>query len=368
MAMANTVLCMNGGDQETIYANNSLLQKTILLKTRPIIEDTIKDMFNKALPTCSKIADLGCASGPNTFFLISQVINTVQSICCQQGLKKSPEFQVFLNDLPGNDFNTIFRSVTGFYSRLNEENRDMHLGLCFIAGVLGSFYGRLFPEKSMHFINSSYSVHWLSEIPVGLENNKGNIYMAKSSPPDVLKAYSEQFQKDFSNFLRLRSEEIISGGRMLLTLVGRTVADPISKDCCYLWELLAKSLSDLVAEGQIEESDLNSFNMPYYNPYKEEVWDIIQKEGSFDLDKLEIFKVNWDHEDDDSNKNFVFNKYRSGQNVANCIRAITEPMLTNHFGETVIDNLFTKYAEHVAEHLSKEKTKYVNVVISMIRK
>jgi jasmonate O-methyltransferase len=85
-------------------------------------------------------------------------------------------------------------------------------------------------------------------VPEGISNNKGNIYMAKASPPNVFKAYLEQFQKDFSLFLRLRSEEIIQGGRVVLTFLGRSIDDPRSKDCCLFWELLAKSLLDLAAK------------------------------------------------------------------------------------------------------------------------
>ena len=72
--------------------------------------------------------------------------------------------------------------------------------------------------------------------------------MATASPPNVFKAYQEQFQKDFSLFLRLRSEEIIQGGRVVLTFLGRSIDDPRSKDCCLFWELLAKSLLDLAAK------------------------------------------------------------------------------------------------------------------------
>ncbi|OMP09006.1 SAM dependent carboxyl methyltransferase [Corchorus olitorius] len=192
--------------------------------------------------------------------------------------------------------------------------------------------------------------------------------MAKTSPPNVFKAYLDQFEKDFSNFLRSRSEELVAGGGMLLTLIGRSIADPTSKDCCSLWDLLTKSLLELAAEGLVEESDVDSFNMPFYTPCKEEILEIVEKEGSFDLDKLEIFQVDWDPEVDFSDKNLVFNKYKSGQNVANCIRAVTESLLASHFGKTIIDDLFSRYAKYVADHLSVEKTKFVNVVISLIRK
>ncbi|KAH9751086.1 salicylate/benzoate carboxyl methyltransferase [Citrus sinensis] len=190
----------------------------------------------------------------------------------------------------------------------------------------GSFYERLFPSRSINFIHSSYSVHWLSKVPEKLENNKRNIYITKSSPPSVCQTFLEQFQRDFSAFLSLRSEEIVSGGPMFLTFLGRSIADPSSKDCCCLLELLTKSLIQL---GLVEEADVDSFNMPCYFPYEEEVKSIVREQD------------------------------RCGQNVANSIRAVTEPMLASHFGNAVIDPLFARFATLVAEHLAVEKTKVV---------
>ncbi|KAK8545096.1 hypothetical protein V6N13_066404 [Hibiscus sabdariffa] len=368
MGMASAIVhCTNSTDKPISYANNSSLQKKVLLRTRPILKDAIKDMLSKIFPvTCIKVADLGCASGHNAFFPTYEIMNTTTKFY-QQSHWESPELQVFLNDLPHNDFNTVFRSIPVFHARLLEDEGDQR-GHCFVSGIAGSFYERLFPSKTIHFVHSSYCLHWLSKVPKGVDNNKGNIYISKSSPPNVSKAYSEQFQNDFSNFLRCRSEEMMSGGRMMLTLIGRSITDPTSKDCCSLWDLLAKSLLDLVDKGLVNESDVDSFNTPYYYPCEEELRQIIEKEGSFVLDKIETFKVNWDFEDDDCNDSFVFEKSKSGQNVADCIRAITEPMLINHFGDIIIDELFTRYAQHVGEHLSREKTKHVSIVLVMSMK
>ncbi|KAA8520355.1 hypothetical protein F0562_014611 [Nyssa sinensis] len=343
-----------------------MAEKEVILKTQPLLKNTLKDMYNDNFPECFNIADLGCSSGPNTLLVISNIIDTLHGLCLQNN-GKAPEFQVFLNDLPNNDFNTIFKSLSTFYAKLKKEKGDK-LGPCFISGMPGSFYGRLFPSKSLHFVHSSYSVHWLSQVPENLKNNKGNIYMAKMSPPDVSVAYLKQFQRDFSTFLSLRSEEIVPSGRMVLTFIGRSIADPTSKDCCCLLELLTRSLLDTVAEGLIDEADIDSFNLPYYTPYEDEVKAIVHKEGSFNLDKLEVFEVNWDASDKDDDKHFVFDKYRSGENVASCVRAVLEPLFASHFGDSIIDNLFEKYAKHVAEHLSMEKTKFFNIVISLTKK
>ena len=43
--------------------------------------------------------------------------------------------------------------------------------------------------------------------------------MSSSSPPSTLKAYYAQFQKDFSVFLKHRSEEIVEGGRMVVPII-----------------------------------------------------------------------------------------------------------------------------------------------------
>ncbi|GAB2283517.1 hypothetical protein Dimus_018024, partial [Dionaea muscipula] len=43
--------------------------------------------------------------------------------------------------------------------------------------------------------------------------------------PLITKAYQEQFGDDFMLILRTRGEEIVSGGRMVLTIRGSTEAD-----------------------------------------------------------------------------------------------------------------------------------------------
>ena len=72
--------------------------------------------------------------------------------------------------------------------------------------------------------------------------------MASTTPPCVLRAYYEQFQKDFSMFLKCRAVELVAGGGMVLTFSGRRSEDPSSKERCYVWELLALALNDMVSE------------------------------------------------------------------------------------------------------------------------
>ncbi|XP_021685465.2 S-adenosyl-L-methionine:benzoic acid/salicylic acid carboxyl methyltransferase 2 isoform X2 [Hevea brasiliensis] len=334
--------------------------------TKPITEEAISNLYSSTYPKSLAIADLGCSSGPNTLSALSELIKVVDKLCGRLG-RQSPEYQVFLNDLPGNDFNTIFRSLPGFQERMKKQLED-GTGPFFFTGVPGSFYGRLFPSNSLHFVHSSYSLHWLSQVPDGLEGNKGNIYMASGSPPRVLKAYYDQFQRDFTLFLTCRSEELVTGGRMVLTFLGGRSQDPTGKECCYIWELLAMALKEMVFEGIIEEEKLDSFNIPLYTPSPFEVQSDTEKEGSFSIDRLEVFEINWDAYHNEINLPDAFKD--SGYNVARCMRAVAEPLLIEHFGfgEAIIDDVFRRYKAIIADRMGKEKTEFVNVVVAMTKK
>ncbi|KAJ9565444.1 hypothetical protein OSB04_001410 [Centaurea solstitialis] len=305
------ILHMNTGNGELSYAQNSLLQEIVIRKSLPVLRHAIKGMANLDIvfDQCFKIADLGCSSGKNTLFVASTIIDIVDEVC-KENNRKTPQFQVCLNDLYSNDFNTVFEMLPNFLAKLKKQKGE-NFGPTFVSAVPGSFYGRLFPDKTLHLIHSSYSIHWLSQVPEGLHNNKSNIYMAKSSPPNVFDAYQKQFYSDFTKFLQLRSMEVVCGGRMVLTFVGRSSVDPTSDDGCRHMELLAESLVDLLKEvysfpifkyhpkGLVQESDINSFNLPYYTPCEDEVRNVVYNEGSFFLDSLNVFQGNWDPYDTD---------------------------------------------------------------------
>ncbi|KAL0434361.1 UNVERIFIED_CONTAM: Salicylate carboxymethyltransferase [Sesamum latifolium] len=250
------VLHMNGGVGEASYANNSLVQEKVISMTKPIIEGAIIELIMCSSMARAPIkslcmAELGCSSGPNTLIVAMEFVKLVSLLCRKHGHDQLPEFQIQLNDLPGNDFNSIFKSFApSFHARLLQE-LGSSVPYCFLSGVPGSFYGRLFAAKSLHFVHSSYSLMWLSKVPERVEMNKENIYIASTSPASVINAYYEQFQRDFSTFLRCRSEEVIGGGKMVLTLLGRRSESASSKECCYIWELLAISLKEMVSQVPI---------------------------------------------------------------------------------------------------------------------
>ncbi|KAL0374162.1 UNVERIFIED_CONTAM: Benzoate carboxyl methyltransferase [Sesamum radiatum] len=248
--VVKNVMNMNPGDGATSYANNSGLQKAVISEALPLVDETLKAMFcadNGFHAKCLKLVDLGCSSGPNTLFIISYILNAIEDLCSKRIRSIDhhlPEFEVFLNDLPDNDFNNLFKLLL---------NSDMINGKkkkrCFLYGLPGSFYCRLFPSNTLHFAYSSYSLHWLSQVPEGIEDrNKENICIARTSPPEVFEAYAKQYQRDFSSFLSLRGEEMVADGRMVLTFRGRSADDPSCTDDSAHLTLLSQTLLDMVTE------------------------------------------------------------------------------------------------------------------------
>lgn len=95
-----------------------------------------------------------------------------------------------------------------------------------------------------------------------------------------------------------------------------------------------------------------------------EVKALINENKLFNIEDIRLFESNWDPQDD-SEGDVVLDCARSGANVAKCIRAVLEPMIIDHFGEDIVDELFMLYASIVAKHMKKAKAKYPIILVSL---
>ncbi|XP_071922498.1 probable caffeine synthase MTL2 isoform X1 [Coffea arabica] len=374
------ILHMNRGEGDTSYAKNSSYQNSVLTKVKPALEQCLRELLRANLPNinkCLKVADLGCASGPNTVLTVWNIIQSVDKVGQEKkNAFEPPTIQIFLNDLFQNDFNSVFKSLPSFYRKLEKEN-GRKIGSCLIATMPGSFYGRLFPEESMHFLHPSYSLHWLSQVPSGLVTesgisvNKGSIHSSKASCPPAQKAYLDQFMKDFTTFLRMHSEELVSHGRILLTFM----CEGDEFDGPNIFDLLDMALMDLVVEGHQEEERMDSFNLPNYTSSVEEIRYIIEEEGSFEILYLETFKLRHDAGfsiDDDyqlqSHSQVYCDEHVRAAYVASFIRVVYEPTLASHFGEAIVPDICHRFAKNAAKLLRMGKGFFNNLIISFAKK
>ncbi|KAL2927993.1 Salicylate carboxymethyltransferase [Bienertia sinuspersici] len=122
-----------------------MLQKQVLSLTKPIKEKALRKFYGRKQPTTICIADLGCSSAEqNTLNLIFEFTDVIEKARKKLG-KGIQEYQVYLNDLPANDFNTIFRSLGNFETMLKQKRKDDGFGHCFIRAS-----STMNPKKIIH--------------------------------------------------------------------------------------------------------------------------------------------------------------------------------------------------------------------------
>ncbi|GJN22052.1 hypothetical protein PR202_gb09583 [Eleusine coracana subsp. coracana] len=345
-------LHMSRGDGETSYATNSRIQEKSILKTRPVLHKAVAAAQASLSRTTGKtmvVADLGCSSGPNTFLVVSEVLAAIVADQREAELPAPVQVQFFLNDLPGNDFNLVFQSLEMFKMATATEKGEA-LPPYYVAGLPGSYYTRLLPDHSVHLFHSSYCLMWRSKVPEdiskGIAQNEGNIYISGGTPPSVVKSYQKQFEEDFSLFLRLRHDELVSGGQMVLAFLGRKNKDARRDEAVgQTWRLLSQALQSLVQQGRVEKDTLDSFNLPFYAPSVDEVKEVISQSDLFDINHMDLT--------------------RGGVDFARSIRAVAEPLIMHHFGEDVLDDLFEIFTQNVVKHLQKVKVKNPVIVLSL---
>lgn len=114
----------------------------------------------------------------------------------------------------------------------------------------------------------------------------------------------------------------------------------------------------------MDKEKLDSFNLPCYTPSLKEVQELIHKTKLFYIEHARLFELNWDPQDD-LDSDVVLDCASSGENVAKCIRAVLEPLIIDHFGEDIIEELFAIYASNVEKHLGKAKAKYPIITVSL---
>ncbi|KAJ8442007.1 hypothetical protein Cgig2_020152 [Carnegiea gigantea] len=324
------LLHMKEGVGQDSYADNSHIQKSVTAHAMSVLEESIKEVYHALKPKCFMMADMGCSSGPNALFAVSKIINAIDEACRSLNCR-APEFGVFLNDLSGNDFNTLFNFVQGFYKWVEEE-KGRDFGPCFV------------PEG---LVSND-----------GVALNKGNICTAKTSPPEVQKAYYAQFKRDFTLFLSSRAREVVPGGCMVLTFLGSIQ----STNPRPMHELLGCTLNQMALEGMIEEEKVDKFNIPFYAASVEEVRQLVKAEGSFILSKLETFTV-------DGNVHSIDDPKYQAKFHAESARAVLESLLANAFGADIIDGLFFRFETRIHEHITAGRPiEYLNLLVSMTKK
>ncbi|XP_057533210.1 probable caffeine synthase 4 [Amaranthus tricolor] len=344
---------MNEGDGEHSYSQNSSAQERAWQMNKSTLEYAIQSLLSKGGVSFDNgvinAADLGCGVGPVPLAFVSLVIHSLQKKLKELKWKnddKITQLQIYMNDLPSNDFKWLFRNL---FNLDLLKTRNQSGPLCFLFAAPGSYYQRLFPDNSLHLVHANYTLHWFSKVPKVLSSeerspiNKGQVYISEASSELVARSYLKQFEQDFTQFLECRSQEMVIQGRMLLTFRGRP-----SSSYFFTWQpwelqIFTTTLHSLIAEGLIKKEKVDSFNFPYYCGCEKDFESIIKKQGSFEIEKMKTISHHVEHKIED--------KWEKSKRIANFIRAFSQSLISLHFGEHIVNPLYDKLCHFTFKYL-----------------
>lgn len=200
-----------------------------------------------------RVADLGVAAGTNSLDPMRAVVEGIRGRTGEE-----TPVTVVHTDIPGNDFNTMFATVTG------SPGSYAHQPHVFVHAEARSFYEPLFPPAELHLVWSAIAVHWLSRMPASIP---GHIYSSRATG-DVRRALKEQSRADWEAFLAHRARELRPGGQ--LVVLGGACADDGTSGADGLMDAAEAVLADLVRQGLITSDEYARMTIPTWNRTREE--------------------------------------------------------------------------------------------------
>ncbi|CAI9113487.1 OLC1v1014099C1 [Oldenlandia corymbosa var. corymbosa] len=285
----------------------------------------LKDQSSSAPPPAFQIADLGCHQGHHSFDVMKTITEAISHKYRTNGQSCSvPEFFVFFNDLLSNDFNALFNNLPA--------DRQYFAG-----AVPGSFYQRLFPKASLDFVYTSKSVQWLTQAPEELLDPdspafNGDRIFYINAPTAVCDAYTAQFSKDLESILNARAQEMVQGGLMVIVIPGRASGTDRAQYASVgqVFIPLEPILLDLAKEGKVSKGKIASFNIATYYASPEEVEDVVQRNGCFEIVEL----VSLDRK--------VLEPFSAHE-----MRMGFGGMLAKHFGNEIAEEVINRYEKEI---------------------
>eukprot|EP01018_Ginkgo_biloba_P008718 Gb_40376 [translate_table: standard] len=342
---------MKGGDGDCSYTRNSSVQGSLFRSAQPLMEECIAKMRILGKSETFRIADLGCSSTHNSLDAVETIGKAVEELYGKENVCP-PEFHVFFNDLPSNDFNLLSWIVS--WPPFSKEEPPLRP---FFSGIALAFTGerRLKYDQVPEKVQDKCSEAW----------NKGQAFMSREGNRAVAEAYVEQFKHDLSAFLNARGEEMIEGGRVFVLIPGRVSCDPAEKQgnmIAICGDAFTAAFRQLIQEGLIEEDKLDSFNLPLYTPSMDEIKAVVEAQGSFRVEKLQLLDARINGGD-----GALLNKDVFGREFSKGVRSVYESICEAHIGAQLIEELFDRVAKIAAqnqiEYINQIQTSHTLVLI-----
>ncbi|KAF3647603.1 putative S-adenosylmethionine-dependent methyltransferase-like [Capsicum annuum] len=123
------------------------------------------------------------------------------------------------------------------------------------------------------------------------------------------------------------------------------IISPQSSEC--LVKFFGSSLMDLVSEGYLDESLVDSFNVPTYFPSPKDMTKVVEKNNCFSIERIELTYPKSRLVEEADAKKLMIN-----------LRVVLEVLFVNHFGSEIAEEAFTRTILKSDEISTWMKTNY----------
>ena len=197
---------MKGGGY---YSQRTRGAKDVIDNAVSMLEDAVAALPARTTERSIQIADYGAADGGTSKQAIYRTISALR--------RRYPQHQITVtySDLPGNDYSTLFRNLTG----VDDDSEDNYLkdfGSVFVNACGIGFHSQLMPDQTLDIGFSATAMHYVSEKPCQIPNH---VHMVGASG-SALDAFSRQARDDWNRILLSRAAELKPGGRLVFMNFG----------------------------------------------------------------------------------------------------------------------------------------------------
>jgi SAM dependent carboxyl methyltransferase len=201
------------------------------------------------------IADYGCAQGRVTNMLIHRAVERIRA-----GHPDAP-LSVYHNDLLTNDWAT-------FVAHLQAEDSYLSIRGGPITPLISaiSFYEPVAPRRIVDLGISFAAAQWLAS--AGPPDGGTALYFDQLEGR-VRKEMAAQAHADWTRFLGLRADELVSGGRLIVNLMA--IPDGGTAAGHQAWGRVRAICVELAAEGLLDPDHLDKYVIPIYERTVEEL-------------------------------------------------------------------------------------------------
>lgn len=229
------------------YSASSRLQAAGLKQAIRLFEQAADAVPIPAAPFPIVIADYGAANGHNSLLPINAAISVLR-----KRTRADQSVLVTHTDVPENDFSALFNTL-----REDPDSYLRHDPAAFSSAVGRSFYGQIVPSNTVTLGWSSWSVLWLSQVPVPVTDH---VHASFSADEDIRSAHERLAARDWHEFVAYRGRELCPGGRAVVM----TMAIAENGEFGYrpLFAALMAELAELVSRDIITADELRAMSIP----------------------------------------------------------------------------------------------------------